>query len=181
MIFGSLDFQLENPNGWKIFKGQKYAYIYRLNIKIRLINDAMFKWFWTIFSLGSPETGLTSYHSFRVWASSPPNSVKLVRSIIYRHRIGLLNPKQCEIALKYALKLIFLKFLFEIMINRAPPASNSVYGREKLFWYEKLNVSNHVCHCGTVVKELLERADKPGSTPIPATLFLFLCTVLFFC
>ena len=25
---------------------------------------------WTIFSLGAPETGLTSYHSFRVWASA---------------------------------------------------------------------------------------------------------------
>ena len=32
------------------------------------------------------------------------------------------------------------------MINTAPPASNSVYGREKLFWYDK-------------------RADKPGSAP----------------
>ena len=38
-----------------------------------------------------------------------------------------------EIALKYALKLIFLKRLFEFMINTAPPASNSVYGSEKLF------------------------------------------------
>ena len=42
-----------------------------------------------------------------------------------------------EIALKYALKLIFLKCLFEFMINTAPPASNSVYGSEKLFWYVK--------------------------------------------
>ena len=36
---------------------------------------------------------------------------------------------ECE----YALKLIFLKCIFEFMINAAPPASNSVYGREKLF------------------------------------------------
>ena len=36
MIFGSLDFQLRNPNRWKIFRGLKYAYIYRLNTKIRL-------------------------------------------------------------------------------------------------------------------------------------------------
>ena len=36
MIFGSRDFQLGNPNRWKIFRGWKYAYIYRLNTKIRL-------------------------------------------------------------------------------------------------------------------------------------------------
>ena len=36
MIFESLDFQLGNPNRWKIFREQKYANIYRLNTKIRL-------------------------------------------------------------------------------------------------------------------------------------------------
>ena len=51
------------------------------------------------------------------------------------------------------------------MTNTAPPVSNSVYGREKLFWYDKINSSNHACHCGAVVKELLARAAKPGSTP----------------
>ena len=76
-------------------------------------------------------------------------------------------------ALKYALKLIFLKCIFEFMVNTAPPASNSVYGREKLFWYDKINFSNHVCHCGAVVKELLERADKPGSTPGDAVFCFF--------
>ena len=35
--------------------GEKYAYIYHLNTKIRLLNHAMFKWFWTIFSLGAPD------------------------------------------------------------------------------------------------------------------------------
>ena len=48
------------------------------------------------------------------------------------------------------------------MINTASPAWNSVYGREKLFGCDKINFSNHVCHCGTVVKELLERADQTG-------------------
>ena len=85
-------------------------------------------------------------------------------------------------ALKHALNL--LKCIFEIMINTAPPASNIVYGREKLFWYDKLNVSNHVCHCGTVVKGLLERADKPGLTPGDAVSvslyrFVFLLVVSF--
>ena len=40
--------------------------------------------------------------------------------------------------MKYALKLIFLKCVFEFMINTAPPPSNSVYGREKLFDMTKL-------------------------------------------
>ena len=50
------------------------------------------------------------------------------------------------------------------------PASNSVYGREKLFWYDKINFSNH---CGAVAKELLERADKSGSTPGDAVFCFF--------
>ena len=64
------------------------------------------------------------------------------------------------------------------MINTAPPASNSVYGSEKLFWYDKINFSNHACHCGAVVKELLERAEKPGSTPGDAV-FCFFVPVFF--
>ena len=34
-------------------------------------------------------------------------------------------------ALKYSFKLIFLKCLFDFMINTSPQASNSVNGREK--------------------------------------------------
>ena len=49
--------------------------------------------------------------------------------------------------MKYALKLIFPKCIFEFMINTAPPALNSVYGREKLFWYEKIIFSNHAVFC----------------------------------
>ena len=30
-----------------------------------------------------------------------------------------------------------------------------------------------MCHCGAVVKELLERADKPGSTPGDAVFYFF--------
>ena len=69
------------------------------------------------------------------------------------------------------------------MRNTAPPASNSVYGREKLFGYDKINFSDHVCHCGAVVKELLAPADKPGSTPGDAVfcffVLFFLCLVSF--
>ena len=49
------------------------------------------------------------------------------------------------------------------MINTAPPASNSVYGREKWFWYDKISSTNHVWHCGAVVKELLAHADDAVS------------------
>ena len=63
-------------------------------------------------------------------------------------------------------------------------ASNSDYGREKLFSYDKINVSNHLCHCGAVVKELLARADKQGSTPGDDVLCFFVpvffFTVFFF-
>ena len=46
-------------------------------------------------------------------------------------------------------------------------------------------ISNHVCHCGAVVKELLAPADKPGSTPGDAASvslysFFFLLFGLFF-
>ena len=67
------------------------------------------------------------------------------------------------------------------MINTAPPASNSVYSREKLFWYDKINVSNHMCHRGAVVKELLKRADKPGSTPGNSVFCFFVPFCFFSC
>ena len=59
------------------------------------------------------------------------------------------------------------------MIITAPPASDSVYDREKLFWYHKISFSNHVCLCGAVVKEFLARADKLGSTPGDAAFCFF--------
>ena len=46
-------------------------------------------------------------------------------------------------------------------------------------------ISNHVCHCGAVVKELLAPADKPGSTPGDTasvslySFFFFSCLVSF--
>ena len=36
-----------------------------------------------------------------------------------------------------------------------------------------------MCHCGAVVKELLECADKPGSTPGDAVFCFFFWTVFF--
>ena len=58
------------------------------------------------------------------------------------------------------------------MINTAPPASNSVYGSQKLFKYNKINPSKHDWHCGEVVKELvIAHADRSGSTPGDAVFF----------
>ena len=65
------------------------------------------------------------------------------------------------------------------MINTAPPASNIVYGREILFWYDKIKFSIQVCHCGAVVKEMIARADQPGSPPSDAV-FGFLVPFFFF-
>ena len=81
---------------------------------------------------------------------------------------------------KKGVKLIFLKCIFKFMINTAPTASNRVYGREKLFCYDKINISNHAGHCGAVVKELLARADKPGSTPGDAVFCSFVPPIFFF-
>ena len=36
-----------------------------------------------------------------------------------------------------------------------------------------------MCHCGAVVKELLARADKPGSTPGDAVFCFFVPFLLF--
>ena len=42
------------------------------------------------------------------------------------------------------------------------------------------DMTNHGCHCGVVVKELLVRADKPGSTHGDAV-FCFLVVPFFLC
>ena len=81
--------------------------------------------------------------------------------------------------MKYALKLIFLKCIFDFIINTntAPSASNSVYGREKLFLYDKINFSNHVCHSGAVVNVQINRVRLPAYA-----VFCFLYRFLFcFC
>ena len=71
--------------------------------------------------------------------------------------------------MKYAVKLIFLKCIFEFMINTAPPASNSVYGREKLFWYDKLILQ---IMCVTVVQWSRSCLHvQINRVRLPATLF----------
>ena len=80
------------------------------------------------------------------------------------------------------LKLIFLKRIFEFMINTAPPASNSVYGREKLFGYDKINFSDHVCHCGAEVRSyLLQQINRVRllATLFSVSLYFFFCLVSF--
>ena len=76
---------------------------------------------------------------------------------------------------------------FMISLKRAPPASNSVYGSEKCFWYNKIIFSNHVCHCIAGYKHSPVHADEPGSTPgddvlrffVPFLFFLFFLFLVF--
>ena len=77
------------------------------------------------------------------------------------------------------LELIFVKCIFEFMINTAPPPSNSVYGREKLFWYDKITFWTHVFHCSAVVKMLFWMCRQTGFVS-RRRCFLFLCIVFFF-
>ena len=86
--------------------------------------------------------------------------------------------------MKYALKLIFLKCIFEFMINTAPPASNSVYGREKLIDMTKLIFQ---IKCVTVVQWSRSCLHlQINRVRLPATLFsvslyrFFFCLVSFF-
>ena len=64
------------------------------------------------------------------------------------------------------------------MINTASPASNNVHSREIWFWYNKINLSKHVQHCGAMVKELLATCRWSGFDS-RRRCFLFLCTVFF--
>ena len=50
--------------------------------------------------------------------------------------------------------------------------------QRKLFWYDKINFSSHLCHYGAVVMELFARADKLGSTAGDAV-FCFFVQVFF--
>ena len=42
-------------------------------------------------------------------------------------------------------KLVFLKCMFEFMVNTAPPTSNSVYGREKCFKCNNFSIHHSFC------------------------------------
>ena len=67
------------------------------------------------------------------------------------------------------------------MINTAPPASKSAYGKEKWFWGNswKLIFQNWLlCHCDALVKELLARADEPAGFDSRRRYFLFLCIAI---
>ena len=68
------------------------------------------------------------------------------------------------------------------MIDTAPPASNRVYGREKLFGYDKINFSDHVCHCGAEVRSYLLQQINRVRLPVTlfsVSLYFFFCLVSF--
>ena len=86
-------------------------------------------------------------------------------------------------ASKYALKLVFLKCIFEFMINIAPPASNSVYGREHLFWYDKITFSNMrvtVVHWSWSFLHVQINRVRPPATLLSVSLHRFFFFCLFF-
>ena len=56
-----------------------------------------------------------------------------------------------KMALKYSFKLIFLKVIFECVINTALQASNSVYGREKCSKCNIFTGSIIQWQCGPVI------------------------------
>ena len=63
-------------------------------------------------------------------------------------------------------------------------ASNSDYGREKLFSYDKINVSNHVCHCvvqwsRSCVHVQINRVRLPA-TMFSVSLYRFFFSCFFF-
>ena len=80
-------------------------------------------------------------HNELVLTVSPRRSVRPMEtgfSSVHRSTVepeSEFRPKYCKIALKDAVKLMFLKRIFKFMINAAPPASNSIYDREKCFKY----------------------------------------------
>ena len=78
-----------------------------------------------------------------------------------------------NIALKYALKLIFLKFMFEFMINTDPPASNSVFqvfGRLK-YGFDTTKLIFQIM-CVTVVQWLRSFLHlQVNRVRLPVTLF----------
>ena len=74
-------------------------------------------------------------------------------------------------ALKYALKLIFLKFIFEFMINLAPPTSNSVHGGEKCIKYNNFKVISLFCTAYPLLPLLYEGHKFISLWLLGATLF----------
>ena len=59
--------------------------------------------------------------------------VSKTRRILSKNRTFPAKTGGLESLLKYAFTLIFLKCIFEFMINTVPTTSNSVHGREKCF------------------------------------------------
>ena len=67
------------------------------------------------------------------------------------------------------------------MVNTAPaPASNSVYGIEKWFWYNKSSSPKTEWHRGVVVKEVLASTDELGATPDEAVFWFSISVVRIF-
>ena len=81
--------------------------------------------------------------------------------------------------MKYSFQLIFLESIFEFTINRAPQASNGVYGRENCLKCNNFTKSFIQCQPGPVVWEMHSRAGGRLLCSFKSShgYFRFLCTV----
>ena len=78
-------------------------------------------------------------NSFEIYPKK--GRVSKTRRILSKNRTFPAKMGGLESLLKYAFKLIFLKCIFEFMINTVTTTSNSVYSREKCFKYDNFSVT----------------------------------------
>ena len=89
--------------------------------------------------------------------------------------VSELRPKM---VLKYVLKLIFLKCIFEFMINTAPPALKSVCFRQKCLKYNSFTSVINLWQYGAVSKHDNSRFHVQGAVGMMVPPF-FLCGTFF--
>ena len=62
-------------------------------------------------------------------------------------------------------KLIFLKYIFECIINTVPLTSNSIHGKEKCFKYNNFSITIIQWLRGAVVKDIISlTGDSEGAS-----------------
>ena len=71
-------------------------------------------------------------------------------------------------------KLIFLKYIFEWMINTVPLTSNSIHGKEKCFKYNNFSITIIQWLRGAVVKDIISlTGDSEGASSNSSEAIIF--------
>ena len=81
-------------------------------------------------------------------------------------------------------KLIFLKYIFECMINTVPLTSNSIHGKEKCFKYNNFSITIIQWLRGTVVEDIISltgESEGASSNSSEAIIFNFVHFFSFWC